>query len=164
MSTLENLLFTLKLSTALGCGLIAGLFFAFSVAVMKALARLPAAAGIAAMQAINIVILNPLFLAVFFGTAVGCVVVMIAALWQWRAPGAAYLLLGGALYLIGSILVTMLINVPMNNALAAASPADPASVELWADYLSRWTAWNHVRTISALLAALFFTIALRFRS
>ena len=54
---------------ALGSGLVAGLFFGFSTAVMKALARLPPAQGMKAMQDINVVILNPVFLAVFMGTA-----------------------------------------------------------------------------------------------
>jgi hypothetical protein len=57
-------------SAVIGAGLNAGLFFIFSVCIMGALARLPAEQGIAAMQAINVVILNPLFLLVFMGTAV----------------------------------------------------------------------------------------------
>ena len=65
MAIVDGFLFTLTFVTALGCGLIAGLFFVFSVAVMQALARLPAAGGIAAMQSINSAMLNPLFLPVF---------------------------------------------------------------------------------------------------
>jgi uncharacterized membrane protein len=53
MATADQLLLALTLVAALGCGLMAGLFFAFSVSVMKALARLPSAEGIAAMQSIN---------------------------------------------------------------------------------------------------------------
>jgi hypothetical protein len=56
MATADQLLFPLTLAAALGCGLMAGLFFAFSVAVMKALARLPSAEGIDAMQSINVAI------------------------------------------------------------------------------------------------------------
>jgi uncharacterized membrane protein len=37
---------------------------------MKALARLPSAEAIAAMQSINITILNPVFLTVFFGNGI----------------------------------------------------------------------------------------------
>ena len=47
---MDNLLFVLTLSSALGCGLIAGVFFAFSAFVMRALARLEPAQGMAAMQ------------------------------------------------------------------------------------------------------------------
>ena len=69
MAIVDGLLFTFTLVAALGCGLMAGLFFAFSVSVMKALARLSSAEGIAAMQSINVAIINPVFVAAFFGTA-----------------------------------------------------------------------------------------------
>ena len=55
----------LQFAAALGCALMAGLFFSFSVAVMGALARIQPPEGIRAMQSINRVILNPLFLGVF---------------------------------------------------------------------------------------------------
>jgi uncharacterized membrane protein len=140
--------------------LIAGLFFAFSVSVMKALARLPSAEGIAAMQSINIVIINLVFLSAFLGTGAGCALVIIASLLRWQDPGSVYLLVGGALYLVGSLLVTMMFNVPKNNALAAVAPTDPNGASLWADYLSAWTAWNYVRTVAALVAAALLTIGL----
>ena len=150
MAIVDGFLFTVTFVTALGCGLIAGLFFAFSVSVMKALARLPSAGGIAAMQSINIAILNPLFLSVFFGTAAGCALVMITSLARWHYPSSVYLLVGGALYLVGSLLVTIVFNVPKNDALASVAPADPDSVGLWAGYLASWTTWNHVRTVASL--------------
>ena len=56
---INELLFTLTLITALGCGLVAGILYAFSSSVMKALARLPSAQGIAAMQSINVAVFNP---------------------------------------------------------------------------------------------------------
>jgi uncharacterized membrane protein len=160
MATTDVLLFTVTLVAALGSGLMAGLFFAFSVAVMKALARLPSAEGIAAMQSINVAILNPVFFAVFFGTAMACVVVAVASLLRWHDTGATYLLLGSALYLVGTVLLTLVFNVPKNKALAATTPADPNGASLWTDYLTRWTAWNHVRAAAALGAAALLTIAL----
>lgn len=156
---LESLLFVVTPVAALGCGLMAGLFFAFSVCVMKALSRLRPAEGMAAMQSINVVILNPVFFAVFFGTAIICALAVAMAIFRWSAPGSGYLLAGGALYLVGNIVVTGAFNVPRNNALAAIDPADEDSAALWADYLSSWTAWNHVRTVTALAAALALTIA-----
>lgn len=71
MATIDGLLFALTLFAALGCGLMAGFFFAFSASVIKVLARLPSAEGIAAMQSINVAILNPVFLAAFLGTTAG---------------------------------------------------------------------------------------------
>jgi len=73
-----GLLFALTLLGALGAGLVAGIFFAFSAFVMTALGRLPAPKGIAAMQSINVAVLNPAFFSVFFGT--GAVVSL------WRLP------------------------------------------------------------------------------
>ncbi|HET9494870.1 MAG TPA: anthrone oxygenase family protein [Chloroflexia bacterium] len=160
MESAVDWLYVLTLLTALGSGLMAGVFFAFSSFVMKALARLSPAEGIAAMQSINITVINPLFMAVFLGTAVAGLVVAVAALLRWNEPGAAYLLLGGALYLVGCFVVTGAFNVPRNNALAATAPGDPNAHRLWADYLSRWTAWNHVRTAASLAAAAVLTIAL----
>ena len=161
MTTIARFLPTLTLLAALGCGLIAGAFFAFSSFVMRALGRIPAPEGISAMQSINIVVLNPVFLLVFVGTAVLCVIAVVLSLLRWNQPGAAYLLAGGLLYVIGTFLVTMVFNVPRNDALAAVAPASPEGARLWADYLSSWTAWNHVRTVAALAAAASFSLALR---
>lgn len=161
MITLEESRFGLTLLAALGCGLMAGVFFAFSAFVMKAFARLPAAEGMAAMQSINRAVINPLFLTVFLGTAAACGVALIVSLLRWHTSGAGYLLVGSLLYLVGTFLVTVVFNVPMNNALAAVAPSDPEGANLWANYLTSWTAWNHMRTAAALAAAALFTLALR---
>ena len=164
MEIFDRLIFVLTFLAVLGSGLIAGLFFAFSVAVMKALGRIPQAEGMSAMQSINIVIINPIFLTVFLGTGVACIVLIIGSILRWHSGGAGYLLIGALLYLIGSIIVTMVCNVPMNNALAAASPTDPKSADLWSNYLSNWTLWNHVRTVASLAATAMLTMALVSRS
>lgn len=148
---------------ALGCGLLAGFFFAFSVCVMKALGRLPPAQGIAAMQSINVVVINPVFLPAFLGTAVLCGLALIRALLSWQAPAAPWSLAGGLLYVVGTFLVTMLFNVPRNNALAALAPASSEAAALWTGYLSGWTAWNHVRMLASLAASASFTVALYLR-
>ena len=62
----------LTLGTALGCGLCAGVFFAFSAFVMPALGRLPAGQGIAAMQSINKLAVTPAFMTALFGSALAC--------------------------------------------------------------------------------------------
>jgi len=152
------------LLSALGCGLVAGTFFAFSTFVMKALGNLPPPQGIAAMQSINVVVINRWFMTVFLGTAAACLVVMIASLLRWRDTGTPYSLAAGVLYLVGTFLVTTLFNVPRNNALAAVAPSSSEAATLWASYLSGWTAWNHVRTIAAFAASALFIIAFRFRA
>jgi uncharacterized membrane protein len=113
----NKFLFALALLSALGCGLIGGVFFAFSTFVMRALAALPPSQGIAAMKSINIAVLNPIFLGVFLGTAVGCVILVVSALLRWHRLGAACVLVGSALYLLGTFLVTGVFNVPCDDAL-----------------------------------------------
>jgi uncharacterized membrane protein len=146
--------------SALGSGLVAGFFYAFSTTVMKSLAKLPTPQGISAMQTINVVVLNPWFLALFLGTALACLASIIAALVRWQRPGAGYALSGAVLYLAGTFLVTMLFNVPRNDALAAVDPRSAEGAALWAEYLSSWSLWNHVRTAAALAAAVMFSITL----
>lgn len=155
-----RILFLMTLVSALGCGLMAGVFFAFSASIMRALGRLPPAQGIAAMQSINVAVINPLFMAAFLGTAAACAVVGVWSLLTWDEPGAGYRLAGTLLYLVGTFLVTLVFNVPRNNALAAADPASAEGARVWADYLVTWTAWNHARTAAALAAAAVLTRAL----
>ncbi len=148
------------LIAALGSGLVAGVFFAFSTFVMKALARLVPAEGLAAMQSINIVVLNPWFLGAFFGTALASAAAIVAGLMEWRANTSTLLVAGGVLYLVGTIGVTMLCNVPRNEQLARIARTDETAVSAWTRYVPGWTAWNHVRTVAALAAAAAFTLAL----
>ena len=143
----------LTLLAALGSGLIAGFFLAFSATVMWALERQPTPAGIATMQAINVVVLNPIFLGVFFGTAILSLVLDIVALVRWSESGSGYLLAGSLLYFVGTFLVTLVFNVPLNNRLAAVEPDSAEGRTVWTHYLSAWTAWNHVRTVASLAAA-----------
>ena len=158
MATANNLRFPLMLVAALGCGLVAGVFFAFSTFVMPALARLQPPQGIAAMQSMNITAINPLFMIALFGTAFACLFLAVSVLFQWHQPSAFYLLAGSLLYLIGAIAVTIAFNVPLNDALASVKPDSPEAATLWARYLTDWTFWNHVRTIAALAAAVLFAV------
>jgi uncharacterized membrane protein len=156
----NKLVFVLTLLSAFGCGLIGGVFFAFSNFVMKALAGLPPSQGIAAMKSINVTVLNPMFLGVFLVTAAGCVILAVCSVLMWQKPGAALLLVGSALYLLGTLLVTIVCNVPRNDALAALDPVATESAQLWAEYVASWTFWNHVRTVAAIVASVLLTIAL----
>ena len=157
---IERILPIVTFVSALGAGLIGGAFFAFSSFVMGALARLPAPHGIAAMQSISIVVINPVFLGVMFGTGAACIGLIAAAVLRWQTPGAAYLLSGGLVYLIGCILVTMVCNVPRNNALAALDPNTVEAATLWSNYVPAWTAWNHVRMAASVVASALFILAL----
>ncbi len=76
----------ITLVTALGCGLSAGVFFAFSSFVMPALHRLTPAQGVAAMQQINETAVGPLFMMVLFGSALACAGLIVRAITQWGDP------------------------------------------------------------------------------
>jgi uncharacterized membrane protein len=112
------------------------------------------------MQSINVVILNPIFFAVFFGTAALCLALAVWSIVAWQDPGSAWLLAGSLLYVVGAIVVTMMFNVPMNDALAAVDPASGEGTRIWAGYLTDWTRWNHVRTVACVgaMAALIVAI------
>ncbi|MCQ6559564.1 anthrone oxygenase family protein [Paenibacillus mendelii] len=158
---IERILPILTFFSAMGSGLIAGLFFAFSVFMMTALARLPSAQGIAAMQSINVTILNPLFGLVFTGTAVACLFLAITSCFRLGEAGTGYLLIGSLSYLIGSFLVTIVFNVPLNDSLAAIDPSAEGSSGQWARYIASWMPWNHVRTVATLAALASFFMAFR---
>ena len=143
----------------LGCGVIAGLYFAFSSFIMTALSRV-GPAGAAAMNSINAVILQSAFMPLFFGTTVASLALAVIAALRWNEPGSMLMLTGGLLYVFGMFIVTMAFNVPLNNALAAAAPARAEGAEVWTRYLTDWTLWNHVRTIASIGASALFVAAL----
>jgi uncharacterized membrane protein len=149
--------------SAIGCGLMAGLYFAFSTFIMTALGRIDQAAGIAAMNAINKVIVQSLFLPIFLGSTLTCLALAVLAPFRWNEPGAGMWLAAGVLYVVGMFVVTALFNVPLNNALAALQPASGEAATLWARYLSDWTWWNHVRTVTSTLALVLFIAAIAAR-
>ena len=158
--TMNLLMLIMGTVALLGSALIGGVFFTFSNFVMKALARVPTAAGIAAMQSINVVVINPSFMGAFMGTAVLSLGIIGFVLTRESDTGALLFLGGAVSYFAGTFLVTMFGNVPLNNQLAALSATDPAAGDVWNHYLQRWTMWNTVRTVAAMLAALLFCLGL----
>jgi uncharacterized membrane protein len=147
--------------TAVGCGLMGGILFAFSNFVMTALAQQPAASGIRTMQEINIRIVNPLFLTIFVGTPVAAAFLATAAIRCFSQPGAKLLLVGCVLYLVGTLAVTLAFNIPLNNGLAIQDPLSVDATAHWIQYVAKWIRWNHVRTIASLTAAASLTVAIR---
>jgi uncharacterized membrane protein len=157
---LDDVIFILCLVGAIGSGLNAGVFFAFSTFTMSGLGRLPAAQGMAAMQAINVAApRSALFMLLLFGTGLIALALAVEAAIGLDGAGATMRLAGGIVYVAGAIVVTVGANVPRNDALAAADPAAADSAALWAGYRRSWVAWNHVRTLACLAAAVLFTLA-----
>lgn len=93
--------------SAVGCGLMAGVFFAFSTFIMTALGRLDQAAGIAAMNAINVDIVRSLFMPLFLGTTVAGAALVVMGVLRLSEPGAVSMIAGGGLYVVGMFVVTM---------------------------------------------------------
>ncbi|MFD7937927.1 DUF1772 domain-containing protein [Streptomyces sp. NPDC048253] len=141
-------------------GLMAGVFCAFSVLVMRGLAALPPAQGVAAMNAINSSALTPAFMVLFLGAAAVCAVIAVVTFVLWPDDGTVDLLLGSALYLCGAFGVTVAANVPRNEALARLEPGTPEAVAYWPVYLRQWTRWNHVRAVASAASAVVYVLAL----
>ncbi|WP_432041255.1 DUF1772 domain-containing protein [Streptomyces cadmiisoli] len=151
--------FVLTVLGVLGTGLVAGVFCAFSTFVMRGLAALTPAQGVAAMKAINVTAVRPAFMVVFLGSALLCAAIAVVTLVVWPDEGAVELLVGSALYLFGSFAVTMGANVPRNNALLELDAGTSEAAAYWRRYVREWTAWNHVRMVASAAAAVAYVLA-----
>ena len=138
-------------AAALSSGLIAGIYFAFSVFIMQAFAKIETSQAVAAMNAINETILRSLFMPLFFGSTLVSVMLMIVALAHWGDVGSGLTLIAGAIYFFGMFVCTVVFNVPLNNLLAGVNQDSANAEEVWSLYLKTWTLWNHLRTVSSLV-------------
>ena len=98
--------------SAIGCGLLAGLYFSFSTFIMTAFGRIGQAAGITAMNAINVSIVQSLFMPFFLGTTATSAALAVIALFRWGDPGAMAMVAGGVIYVLGMFVVTMTSTCP----------------------------------------------------
>ena len=157
---MSALLTTTVVLALLGSALIAGVFFAFSSFIMRALAERPAPEAIAAMQSINAVVINRSFLGTFVGTAMISLVIALIAVVEWQAATSPWLVNGALLYVGGTFLVTIRGNVPLNNRLASLAAEEPEASSVWTDYLNRWTRLNTIRAVAATAAMLAYLAGL----
>ncbi|MGI5125528.1 DUF1772 domain-containing protein [Pseudonocardia sp. CA-107938] len=139
----------LALVAAIGSGLIGGIFLIFSTTIVASLEQLPIEQTVAGMQAINRVIQRPIFLLVFVGTALVSVAVVVTT------PAAPLAWIGAVLYVLATFGLTMVVNVPLNNALDRARGG---GAEAWRAFRPRWMVANHVRTVASIGAAVAFTL------
>jgi uncharacterized membrane protein len=133
----------LTAATTVGSGLLAGVFFAFSAFVMSGLRRLPDAAGANAMRSINVTAERPPLMIALFGVSALCFVIVVRALATWSRPGSGWLLAGAILTVVGALGVTVAVNVPLNDRLAAGTVT-------WSRFLAGWDPANHARTVLCL--------------
>ena len=125
----DSLFFALRFIAALGAAMMAGLYFAFSNTIMSSLAKLEPAQGIAAMQSINRTIQNPLFFLLFVGTAASCALLLVFSLGKLPATSAILMVSGAVIYLVGSLVVTGVFNIPLNNTLEVLAPNASGSAD-----------------------------------
>lgn len=125
-------------------GLMAGLFAGFAYAVMPGLSRVDDRAFVAAMRAVNAAILNGWFALCFGGALLSTLAAVLLHLPADRRGPLPWLL--AALLLYGLVLVvTIAVNVPLNDRLAADRLADPAQVRVV--FEASWVRWNVVRAV-----------------
>ena len=98
-------------------GLMAGIYLAFSAVIMKSLNELPALQAAQAMNKINDVIVNTIFLPIFFGSTLWYAGLIVWSLADWQVGKSGLIMLAALAYIIGMFLVTAFGNVPMNNKL-----------------------------------------------
>ncbi|TKT75801.1 anthrone oxygenase family protein [Aquamicrobium sp. LC103] len=157
---LERPLIPLTFVAAIGSGVVAGIFFAFSSFVMPAFGRVPAESGMAVMNAVNITVYNPGFMVLFMGTAAASLLLAFGSYVWWDNFDGKLILLAALTYLVLCAGVTFAVNVPLNDALAAADQGSQQQADLWVRILNDWTFWNHVRTAAALVSAIALTVVL----
>ncbi len=124
----ENLVTGLSFTAAFGAALVGGVFFGFSNFIMAGLGRIPPEQGVTAMNAINVTVINPAFMTALFGTGLLCLVAGALSLGSLHTLDGKLILAAALVFILGCDVVTMIFNVPLNNALAAVSPGTPA---LW---------------------------------
>ncbi|MEQ6249081.1 anthrone oxygenase family protein [Sulfitobacter sp. HNIBRBA3233] len=151
------ILLSLLLSAA-----IFGFFYAWVCSTMWGLDNADPRVAIAAMQAMNASVRNAVFAPAFFATPV--VLALTAALLrkQGFTPSAVLFALGATVYLCFGLILTMLVNVPMNEALAMQPvPATAEAAEsIWQGYSTRWQLWNQIRTVASGVSFLLTTCGL----
>ena len=153
----------LRLLGTLWVGIMAGFFFAFSAVVMPGLDVADPNAALDAMQSINDVVVNPAFALFFFGAPMLCLAAIARAL--VRCDRLSILeLVAAVVYLAGVFGVTVAFNVPLNDELATLDPTVPANAPAMTAYIAEWTLWNHVRTVSGLIAFALFAASLLVRA
>lgn len=140
-------------------GAIFGFFYAWVCSTMWGLDTANPEVAIAAMQAMNASVRNGVFAVSFFGTPLVLLVTVILA-FATAQRRSGVILSAALVFAVGSVVATMAVNVPMNEALALVSlPSDRAG-EIWAAYSGPWQLWNTLRTLTSGVALLLVGVAL----
>ena len=142
-------------ATVLTTGLMAGIYLAFSLAVMPGLRASDDDTFVRTMRAMNRAIVNPVFFLVFLGPLLLGMIAVLSRLPD--GDGLEQAAVGLLLY-VATLVITAAVSVPLNNALDEA-PGDALSAEVRARFEQRWVRWNLVRTALAAAAFLAHVLA-----
>ena len=144
---------TAVITTSAVCtGVAGGVYFAFSAMVMPALRSLPASRAVPAMQHINRSAVRLPFMVVFFGGALASLATLIMELTSGAgAPTSPSRIVGSGLAL-AAFGVTIVRNIPLNNALALIPPHALDIDERWNTFSRAWSLANHARVTAAVAA------------
>ena len=128
-----------------------GFFYAWICSTMWGLDATDPRVAIEAMQAMNSSVRNATFAPAFFGTPFALWIAGVL-LWKVQSHRSAILFgAAGAIYFAFGLLLTLSVNVPMNEALALVTV--PETIEeaetIWAAYSREWQVWNITRTIAS---------------
>lgn len=126
-------------------GAVYGVFFAYSNSIVPGLNRIEQERAAEAMRGMNVAIMNPRFLTSFTAPVLTSAATGFLLLGLDESTAAYLFLAAAAVYLVGSLMVTGGINVPLNNALEAGTVT-------WAEFAPRWRRWNTVRTVTSMVA------------
>ena len=138
-----------SLISLLFCGAIFGFFYAWVCSTMWGLDSADPAVAIAAMQAMNASVRNAVFFAAFFCTPVFLLATALLAHTRQRRLSALAFAASAAVYLAGAFFPTMLVNVPMNEALALIDIFPGSEGATWQAFSGKWQSWNGVRTVAS---------------
>jgi uncharacterized membrane protein len=144
-------------------GAIFGFFYAWVCSTMWGLDAAPPTVAIAAMQAMNASVRNAVFAPAFFGTPIVHLITAFLAAKTGHKRAAQLFAIAGLVYLAGGIVLTMTINVPMNEALAILTIPDDVNEagRIWQEFSVPWQRWNIARTIASALTLVLTGIALQ---
>jgi uncharacterized membrane protein len=139
-------------AATIAMGLAAGLFYAFSCAVMPGLRRADDRTIVSTMQNINVAILNGWFALSFGGAPI---LTAIAAAFHFGAderPVLPWIVAAFVLY-GATLVITFRLSIPLNNALDAAGDPDQADLPAARrQYEAAWVRWNNLRTLTSTAA------------
>ncbi|WP_410670151.1 DUF1772 domain-containing protein [Amycolatopsis sp. cmx-4-68] len=119
-------------------GLVAGLFYAYACSVLPGLGRGDDKTFVEAMRGINIAIVNPVFLLTFLGAP------LLAGVAVFLNPGPRPWVLAGFGFLVAMLVITAVVNIPLNNALDSGGEDYAA---LRASFETVWVRWNVLRAL-----------------